>query len=558
MLYGPMKRIDRAITRARAHLLASILPRGRIDAGCEGRALETALTLHLLRVLGWHPEAQERLEQYCRRYVARASTSPCSRAGQLDRMLSLAVTKGVLAMSLSERELASLQQVLSGFSHPTQWRKQALIHVLLAELGIFPAPPLLVPREQALSKANHAWVALILTAVRILTALQRGRADDVDAEDIEFLVSMQADTGGWEQHILGTLVILLALARLGRASQSVTRGVQFVLAHVREDGGVPFIPNEDTWVTCMAGHVLLQSGAFADELAHVAAYLRAQQRPDGGWAYAEGVSQSDADDTSVCLMFLARQSRAENRAAIGKGVRYLAALQNADGGFPTFVHDAPSEAEITAKALQSLGELGRAQEGIVRNAWRWLLVNQAEDGSFRTEWNLCSTFPILHVLEAAAACGGFCPVNFDGVRRQCVDYLLRHRHRDGGWAIHPDDHSTHSLSTAYALIALARAGYPLSARELCRSADVVLASQRDEGGFEAPGDSIGPRPFIVNVSALATVYSLWALARVRDALAASSTRGPDTKPGDALAPLGSVHGDGARMRTPGASRGRPE
>lgn len=556
MLYAPVKRIDRAITRARAHLLASILPHGRIDAGCAGRALETALALHLLRVLDCHPEARARLEQYCRRYVARAQAEIGSRAGQLDRLLSLAVTKGVLAMSLSERELDSLQQVLSGFSHPTQWRKQALIHVLLAELGVLPSLPLSIPREQARSKANHAWVALILTAVRLLAALQQGRAGDIAAEDIDLLVSMQADNGGWEQHILGTLVILLSLARLGCAAPTVTRGVQFVLGHVRDDGGVPFIPNEDTWVTCMAGHVLLQSGAFADELTHVAAYLRAQQRPDGGWAYAEGVTQSDTDDTSVCLMFLARQSRADNRAAIGKGVRYLAALQNADGGFPTFVHGAPSEAEITAKALQSLGELGRAQEGIVRNAWRWLLLNQAEDGSFRAEWNLCSTFPILHVLEAAAACGGFCPVKLDGVRRQCVDYLLRHRRRDGGWAIHPDDQTTHSLSTAYALIALTRVGYPLSAHELCRSVDVVLATQREDGGFEAPGDSIGPRPFIVNVPALATVYSLWALARVRDALMTSSTRAPTAKPGAPLAPLGSVHG--ARAQTPGASRGRPE
>jgi prenyltransferase beta subunit len=542
MFLGPRERLDRAIARAQTNLFANTLPQGRVAAGCEGRVLETALTLHLLRTLGWHRDPQERLEQYCRRYVAHTSTSTCSRAGRLDRLLSLAVAKGVLAMPLSKGELASLQQVLSEFSHPTQWRKQALIHVLLAELGIFPPPLLVIPRERARSRANHAWVALILTGARILNALQTGRADEVSGEDIQFLISTQAENGGWEQHIFGTLVTLLTLARLGCARESVTRGVQFVLSQVRNDGSVPFIPDEDTWVTCMTGHVLLQSGDFASRLAHVAAYLRAQQRPDGGWGYAEGVTQSDADDTSVCLMFLARQGRADNRAAIGRAVRYLAALQNSDGGFPTFVHDAPSEAEITAKALQSLGELGRSQQGIVRNAWRWLLVNQGDDGSFRAEWNLCSTFPILHVLEASETCGHFNPTDLTSVRGRCVDYLLRHRRPDGGWAIHPDDHDTHSLSTAYALGALARVGYPLSARELYRSAEVVLASQRDDGAFVAPGDSIGPRPFIVDVPALATVYSLWALSRVRQALVATRTRAPEARWDDALVPLGQIDG----------------
>jgi squalene-hopene/tetraprenyl-beta-curcumene cyclase len=532
MTFGPQERLELAIVRARAWLCAAISPQGRVAAGCEGRALETALALHLLRTLGWHPDVQQRLEQYCRRYVAHTSTSTSSRAGQLDCLLSLAVTKGVLATPLSERELTNLQQALAGFSHPSQWRKQALIQVLMAELGVFPAPPMVVPRERARSKANQVWVTLILTAVRILNTLQRGRVDEINDEDVQFLVSMQAANGGWEQHILGTLVILLTLARLGRAWESVARGVQFVLSSIRNDGGIPFIPNEDTWVTCMTGHVLLRAGEPASRLAHVAAYLRAQQRPDGGWAYAAGVTQSDADDTSVCLMFLAHQGRADNRPALGKAVRYLAALQNSDGGFPTFVRGAPSEAEITAKALQSLGELGRSQGQIVRKAWRWLLMNQAEDGSFRTEWNLCSTFPIMHVLEASMACGHFRPSDVISVRRRCVDFLLRHRRPDGGWAIHPDDLGTHSLSTAYALGALARIGYPLSTHEVYRSAELVLASQRDDGAFEAPADSTGPRPFILDVPTLATVYSLWALSQVRDALAAT--------PGNTFVPMDKV------------------
>jgi len=188
-------------------------------------------------------------------------------------------------------------------------------------------------------------------------------------------------------------------------------------------------------------------------------------------------------------------------------------------------------------------------------------MNQAEDGSFHTEWNLCSPFPIMHVLQATATCGHFCPADVISVRRRCVDYLLRHRRPDGGWAIHPDDHSTHSLSTAYAIGALAMIGYPLAAHELHRSAELVLASQRDDGTFEAPADSIGPRPFIVDVPALATVYSLWALSRVRDALTATPHRSDRSEsPANAFGPLDRVDGRRLAQRSSARppQRGRPE
>src|SRR5690606_2405627 len=112
---NPVQRLERAIERSRAALLRSVLPSGRTAAGCEGRALETALALHLFRVLGEHHEVQERMEHYCRRFLARAASESRSGAERLDRQLSLEFAKSVPGERCSHQELAYLDATPDAF-----------------------------------------------------------------------------------------------------------------------------------------------------------------------------------------------------------------------------------------------------------------------------------------------------------------------------------------------------------------------------------------------------------------------------------------------------------
>ncbi|MEZ4451842.1 MAG: prenyltransferase/squalene oxidase repeat-containing protein [Nannocystaceae bacterium] len=519
-----LDRVDDAIDRVSRHLAGRWTSRGQFLGGCEARALETGVFLHLLRLLRRDDEVQAGLARYCRRYLAQADDGELDATSPLHDLIATLVCRQVTRRDLSADELARLDTALAEFRHPTQWRKFALLHVLLCELGVLQAPELALRREVTQRSTHQLWVAIILTSLRILLAHQQGRIGEITEDEVRFIVDNQSADGSWEQHVLATLIALLALARAGRSSVALDRGIAYVRRQVRSDGGVPFIANEDVWVTCLSGLTLAEARPSTCDLNAVAHYVAGQQREDGGWAYAEGVRQTDADDTCVSLAFLARHDPIAYRGAIRRAQWYLVALQNADGGFPTFVRGAASEAEITAKAILALGassSVGFASRAT--RAWSWLARAQQGDGSFRVEWKLCPTYPALHVLTAAAASSP--EPTIARIRAGVCDYLLRTRQPGGGWGLGPADHEVHLLSTAYALAGLAVTD-GMNRQELARSVSLLIEMQARDGSFRGRGDSLGPRPFVYDVPILASVYSLLALARTRRALLRQVPRTP--------------------------------
>lgn len=524
-----LEQIEPALERAVQFVLDHRMPDGRLVGGCAGRALESALALHLLRTRGHGSALQVEIAGFCRRYLADGGDD-ASHASRLDRTLSRILCELVIEGSLGDEGLASLHRTLAEFDHPTLWRKRVLVEVMLVELGALPAGQTVLPLAVVRAESSHLWVTVLLMSIRALQLCHLGRGDEVGDDELATIVGAQATDGSWEQHVLVTCVALLALTRLGRASPHCDVGLAFLAGQLRPGGGVPFITNEDVWITCLAGLVLTEARLPAHELQRTEQFLVSLQRPNGGWAYAEGVSQTDADDTSVALSLLARRSPLLHRATIRRAVAHLLALQNSDGGFPTFVRGAASEAEITAKSITALRASGMAPPEVLDAAWAWLARAQQPSGGFRGEWKLCVTYPAFHVINAAADQRP--GTRAAEVRRRCVGFLRQLRRRDGSWPIHPDDHHGHVVSTAYALGGLAACPGSLTSRELYESSLVLLAGQSRSGGFTAAADSLGPRPFVYDVPILATLYSMWALARVRDLL---SGRG-DEVPFGALAP----------------------
>lgn len=512
-----------ALERAVRVVLAQRTAGGRLVGGCSGRALESALVLRLLRRHGLAPALEARIAGFCRRYLAE-STGEVSRAGLLDRRLSRVICELVLNGRLGAEGLLTLERALVEFDHPTLWRKRVLVDVILAELGGLAPASVPLPLAVVRSGASQLWVAILLASIRVLQLCHLGRGHEVGEAEVASIVGAQSLDGSWEQHVLVTCVAMMALAGLGRASPSVARGVEFLAGQLRADGGVPFISNEDVWVTCLAGVVLAEARVPAVELTRFEQYLLPLQQPDGGWGYAEGVSQTDADDTSVTLTLLVRRG-GSGRSAVRRAVANLLALQNPDGGFPTFVRGAASDAEITAKAILALQGSGMCPPDVIAAAWSWLGQAQQLGGGFRGEWKLCCTYPSLHVINASI---GQRPGTAAGtIRRRCVAFLRARRRADGSWPAHPEDADGHVLSTAYALAALAACPGSLTSRELFESLRVLLAAQDVDGGFRASPDSLGPRPFVYDVPILATIYSLWALVRARDLL---SGRGDEVTP----------------------------
>jgi hypothetical protein len=520
---GVYEQLERSLDRAVRFVLAHRSPDGRLIGGCAARALESALVLHLFRRVDYAPELHAGLAAFCRRALLE-DPAELSHASQLDRRLSDVICELVLDGGLGPNGLTALARALTAFDHPTLWRKRVLIEAILAELGGVPACASPLSPTVVGAGSAHLWVSILLASIRVLQLCHLGRPHEVTEQEIAALVATQSINGSWEQHVLVTCVVLLALSRLGRASGAVALGLRFLASQLRPEGGVPFITNEDVWISCLGGMVLAEARVPAHELQPIEHYLVQLQQPDGGWAYAEGVTQTDSDDTSVALTLLARRNQALHLTPVRRAVANLLALQNADGGFPTFVRGAASDAEITAKAIVALQSSGIAPPDAIDSAWSWLAQAQQADGSFRGEWKLCVTYPALHVINAAV--GQRPGSRAAQVRQRCVAFLRNLRRRDGGWPIHPDDRKSHLLSSAYALGGLSACPGSLTSRELYESIWALLAVQDPDGGFRASADSLGPRPFVYDVPILATIYSVWALARARDLFAGRANEVP--------------------------------
>lgn len=102
-----------------------------------------------------------------------------------------------------------------------------------------------------------------------------------------------------------------------------------------------------------------------------AAYLRAQQKPDGSWEFHPGITGLAAS----ALLRLPGGSRTEELKTTGRALDRLAALAKPDGG----IHDNDLETYVTAIAVMALQAGGRPQDVPLIQKGRAYLVQQMVD-----------------------------------------------------------------------------------------------------------------------------------------------------------------------------------
>jgi energy-coupling factor transport system substrate-specific component len=128
------------------------------------------------------------------------------------------------------------------------------------------------------------------------------------------------------------------------------------------------------------GILALRAAGVTAGSARSAAWLRAQQNPDGGWGFAAGAS-SDADSTGAVLQALAASGK---RAGIRRGAAYLRSVQRPGGGFP--LSGGVTNAQSTAYAVQGMVAAGVTPSSIRRGGRSpldYLASVQAGDGHYR-------------------------------------------------------------------------------------------------------------------------------------------------------------------------------
>ena len=220
------------------------------------------------------------------------------------------------------------------------------------------------------------------------------------------LREIQPEGGGFLEATPLTGFVTMALCSAGAGDGEVVReAVAFLERSVREDGSWPIDTNLATWGTTLSVKALGKDFP-ADEREAVRGWLLGQQfkvkhayclSAPGGWAWTDlpgGVP--DADDTAGALLALRELPGMAEVPAAEAGVRWLAGLQNEDGGIPTFCKGwgalpfDRSAADLTAHTLAAWQawreDLPVNLVPAMKRAVSWLKKNQRQDGAWLPLW----------------------------------------------------------------------------------------------------------------------------------------------------------------------------
>jgi squalene-hopene/tetraprenyl-beta-curcumene cyclase len=483
-----------ATARLRNVLLARISPDGALRDPCHSRVLESALTLALLNRTALEADSRSRLAAYL--------ASHCDGPDALDRVLAqAAMGRGTAAHGLPD-----IEQILRQAPEFTGSRKRAFVNAVLFLLGAdstaaFPGPAAFSPQ------GLHSWAHVQMTAVKTILAHAAGNPRSFQERDLDLLRSTQHAGTVWEGNLLVHLSVLHALAFQPGHERLVTDGIRTALEHQRSDGGMPFICDEDTWCTATAGVALHAASAPSPALDAIAGRLTGLQHAHGGWSFSDRAQLADVDCTSVALEFLHLVGPGTYREPIRRALRALRDVRGSDGGFPTYVAGAPSEACMTAAAANALSTQGPATHTAVEGALRYLASQQYPDGSFPPDWSSSRLHTVFRAVLAADRLSGG-PAHL--ITRRAVHLVTTTQNSDGGWG-QQDGAPSDALSTAYALMVLRG---QREHRPAVRGAAYLLTQQRTNGSIAGVPDSIGPRPFVFTVPVLADVFTLLALGHL--------------------------------------------
>ena len=363
---------------------------------------------------------------------------------------------------------------------PECWRD---VPALPFELAAFPRKWFAALRLPVVSYALPALIAI--GQVRYVHAPVRGpwgwarRA--ALGRTLRLLREIQPEGGGFLEATPLTGFVTMALCSAGEAKGAVVReAVGFLCRSVREDGSWPIDTNLATWATSLSVKAL-ERDFPAEAWAGVRTWLLRQQyreqhayclSPPGGWAWTDlsgGVP--DADDTAGALLALRELSgpagddaEAANprqtdkamletvTAAANSGVRWLAGLQNTNGGMPTFCKGwgalpfDRSAPDLTAHALAAWhawrGEVAVDLKPAMRRAVVWLAKTQRTDGAWVPLWfgneneadegnPVYGTAVVLKYISRLSA-KEFPP--FHKVRLKAAVFLTGVQQADGSWS----------------------------------------------------------------------------------------------------------------------------
>ncbi|XYH99861.1 prenyltransferase/squalene oxidase repeat-containing protein [Sorangium sp. So ce1128] len=475
-------------------------PDGAVRDECRSRVFESALMLRLLRLESAYPEVQARTVVYLEDMRRKDGLDP----------FDAALIDGVLTTA---QKPEGIEHYFSTCQHFATRRKRMMFGAVLALTNGTRFDAEFQEADFAPKEQYQSWVRVEVLALKILYAVSLGRLGWIKDEDVAVIAEALAQSPSREHMMPRQILALLALRSIPGQERTIRRGIERLVVLQRRDGGFPYISGMEIFSTAVAGLALTGAGSDSNRstLVQMAEYLASHQQTDGGWAYAEGVRQTDVDDTSYCLEFLSSIGAHRYAEPCARATTYLLAMQARDGGFPTFARGADPEIAMTAAVIMALAAAAEVPAEVLYRGASYVLERQKADGTFERSWSLSETNAIYRAMVAMRRLR--CHPSSDLARKieaaaeSSRGYLVRSQNEDGGWGQvrgTPSD----VISTSYALSALSHIGDNAT---LERGLSYLLSRQQAHGGFVSVPDQAGPRPIPYDIPILADIFALLAM-----------------------------------------------
>jgi squalene-hopene/tetraprenyl-beta-curcumene cyclase len=261
-----------------------------------------------------------------------------------------------------------------------------------------------------------------------------------------------------------------------------------------------------------------------------------------GWFFEfENPHYPDVDDTAMVSMALHRVGGPVAQDAVQRGVKWLLAMQNDDGGWAAFDrtkdrpilekipfadHNAmqdPSCPDIVGRTLECLGHCGLTVKDLaVQRAIKFLIDEQDDCGGWWGRWGVNFVYGTWQVLTGLRAVGEH--MNSPYIRR-AVAWLRSVQKSDGSWGESADSYEDQSLKgqgestasqTAWGTMGLL-AAVPPDDPAIMRGIDWLIQHQAASGSWEEhfyTGTGF-PRVFYLKYHLYRLYFPLMALARYR-------------------------------------------